>query len=180
MASSRADMRERVARSIKWIWLGPVAFVVHDAEEVFVLERWLRRHAEELPSIVSRVFGALTTRQFAVGVAVLALGYALASAHGARALRLGSRPWPYLIVTGAFVGNAITHVLQSALFRGYTPGVVTAVLVSLPYGWLAGRALLEDGVVTRRVEAWCVVAGIVGQLPLALLALSAGRQLGAG
>jgi hypothetical protein len=95
-------------------------------------------------------------------------------------LRVHRTPWPYLLVSGAFVGNAITHVLQSALFGGYTPGVVTAVLVSLPYGWLAGRALLAERVVSARTLGWCVTAGVASQVPLALLALTAGRRLGTG
>jgi hypothetical protein len=167
-------------RSSKWLWLGPVAFVIHDAEEVLVFESWLRGHAPALPPIVRDLFGGVTTRQFATAVVVLALGYAIASALGVRSLSSGRRPWPYLVATGAFIGNAITHVLQSALFVGYTPGVVTAILVSLPYGWFAGRMLVREGVVTRLVAAWCVVVGIVGQVPLALLALRLGRQLGRG
>lgn len=162
------------------MWLGPVAFVVHDSEEALAFEPWLRQHLAELPAIMRPLLGGMTTRQFAAAVAVLAIGYVVASALGVSQLRSRRPPWPYLIVTGAFVGNAITHVLQSVLFGGYTPGVATAVLVSLPYGWLAGRALLVEQVVSRRMLAWCVAAGVAGQVPLALLALSAGRRLGAG
>jgi EamA domain-containing membrane protein RarD len=147
---------------------------------VLVFEPWLRRHGAELPPLVRALFGTMTTRQFAAGVAVLALGYVAASAAGVRMLRSGRAPWPYLIVTGAFAGNAITHVLQSVLFRGYTPGVVTALLVSLQYGWLAARSRLAEQIVSRRALGWCVTAGVVGQIPLALLALRAGQRLGMG
>jgi hypothetical protein len=84
----------------------------------------------------------------------------------------------YVVVTGAFVGNGITHVLEAAAFRGYTPGVVTAVLISLPYGWLAARALVREGLARRRTLLVALAVGIAAQVPLALLALAVGRQIG--
>jgi len=166
-------------RSIHWVALGPVAFLVHDAEEVLVVEPWLRRHGHELPAVVQPLVGALTTRQFASAVAVLLLGYGIAAALGVRALRRGRRPWPYLLVSGAFVANGITHLLQSAVLGAYTPGVVTALGVSLPYGWLAGRALHRDDHIPRRLLLGVVAVGLLAQVPLAWLALQAGQQLGA-
>jgi hypothetical protein len=165
-------------RSVRWIALGPLAFLVHDAEELLTFGPWLRRHEESLPGIVRTLFGGVSIPQFGAAVAVLLLGYVAASALGVRSVHRGERPWPYLVVTGAFVGNAVTHVLQSAMFRGYTPGVATAVLVSLPYGWMAARAIAAESVATRSTLGWTAAAGIVIQVPLALLALLAGRQLG--
>lgn len=166
-------------QSIRWVWLGPVAFLVHDAEEVLVFASWRRRHAHELPTFVRPVVDALSTQQLAVAVAVLLAGYVVAALLGARALVHGRRPWPYLLVTGAFVGNGITHVLQAVAFGGYTPGVGTAVLVTLPYGWCAGRALRQDGVVPPRLLAALLLVGVALQVPLAWLALQTGRRLGA-
>jgi hypothetical protein len=166
-------------RSIQWVALGPVAFLVHDAEEVLVIEPWLRRHGHALPAVVQPLVGTLTTRQFASAVAVLLLGYSIAAALAIRALRRGQRPWPYLLVSGAFVANGITHLLQSAVLGGYTPGVVTALSVSLPYGWMAGRALHRDEGISQRLMLGVVAGGLLAQVPLAWLALHAGRQLGA-
>jgi hypothetical protein len=161
------------------MWLGPVAFVVHDAEEVLVFETWMRRHAGALPAPVRPLLEAMDTRQFALAVLVLLAGYIVATALGVRALRSARRPWLYLVVTGAFVGNGLTHLLQAAAFGGYTPGVVTAAVVSIPYGWATGRALVADGIVPRRLLLVLVGAGVALQVPLAWLALHAGRRLAA-
>jgi hypothetical protein len=168
-----------MVRSIRWMWLGPVAFLVHDAEEVLVFEPWMRRHGGALPAPVRPLVAAMDTRQFAAAVLALLAGYLVASALGVQALRAGRRPWPYLVVTGAFVGNGLTHLLQAVVFGGYTPGVITAAVVSLPYGWVAGQTLVADGVVSRRHLVALIVAGVVLQVPLTWLALQAGRQLGA-
>ena len=168
-----------MVRSIRWVWLGPLAFLVHDAEEVLVFESWMRRHGPELPAVVRALLGPLSTRQFAFAVLVLFSGYVFASLVGARAIRRGRRPWPYLVITGAFVGNGLTHLLQAAAFGGYAPGVVTAAVVSLPYGWGVGRALIADEIVPLRLMFALLGMGVALQAPLAWLALQAGRQLGA-
>lgn len=161
------------------MWLGPLAFLVHDVEEVLVFEGWVRRHGRELPAGVRALLGPLSTHEFAAAVLVLLTGYVVASFLGTHALRRGRRPWLYLVITGAFVGNGVTHLLQAVAFGGYTPGVVTAAVVSLPYGWGAGRALIADGIAPRRLLLVLLGAGLALQVPLAWLALQAGHQLGA-
>jgi hypothetical protein len=115
------------------IWLGPIAFLVHDAEEIATVEPWLRRHGAELPGFV-QPFAGVTTGQFAAVVAVLFVGYVLAAWHGVHAVRNGRLPLPFLIVSGVFVANGLTHLAQALYFRGYVPGVITALLVNLTYG----------------------------------------------
>jgi hypothetical protein len=157
------------------VWLGPVAFLVHDAEEVLMFERWIRGNVGALPTPM-RPLVDVTTQQFAIAALALLFGYFVASALGARALNAGRRPLLYLVVTGAFVGNGLTHLLQAGVFGGYTPGVITAALVILPYGWGAGRSLMADAVVTRRLGLALVGIGVVLQIPLTWLALKlAGR-----
>jgi hypothetical protein len=162
-------------RATTWMWLGPVAFLVHDAEEAAVLAPWLREHGRELPAFVQPVFNAVTTRQFVVALGILAGGYAVASAVGVWSVGRGERPLPWLLATGAFVANGFTHVMQTAIFGGYTPGLVTALLVSLPYGWLAARALRRDHVVPPRLLVWMLAAGLLVQVPMVLLVLSVVR-----
>jgi hypothetical protein len=123
----------RDSRVFRLIWLGPIAFLVHDAEEIATVESWLRRHGTELPGLV-QPFAGVTTGQFAAVVAVLFVGYALAAWHGVHAVRNGRIPLPFLIVSGVFVANGLTHLAQALYFRGYVPGVITALLVNLPYG----------------------------------------------
>ena len=167
----------RGARAVSWIWLGPVAFLVHDAEEIATIAPWVRAHRAQLPALAQPLAG-IDTRQFALAVAVLLAGYAAAAWHGARAVRRGRPPVPFLVATGALVANAVTHLLQALYFGGYTPGVVTSLAVILPYGYAAGRALRHHGVASAASLRWAVAAGLVLQIPLALLALAAGRSWG--
>ena len=164
-------------RVVAWVWLGPAAFLVHDTEEIVTIAPWLHTHAAQLPAL-ARPLAGVGTRQFLLAAAVLFVGYLLAAWHGARAVRRGRTPLPWLFVSGAFVANALTHLLQALYFGGYTPGVVTAMSVSLPYGYAAGRALRRHGVASAAALRWAVAAGLVLQVPIVLLALAAGRAWG--
>jgi hypothetical protein len=156
----------------RWIWAGPVLFLIHDTEEILTIAPWLRDHGAELPSVLRR-FSGITTGEFALAVLVLFLGFLAVAAHGARRARQGRVSVPFLLVAGAFAGNGITHLGQAALLGGYTPGLVTALLMVLPYGVLLGEQMRRTGLVTRRTWVGAVAAGVVLQVPLILLVLLA-------
>ncbi|MEO8450343.1 MAG: HXXEE domain-containing protein [Gemmatimonadota bacterium] len=158
-----------------WMWLGPLAFAVHDTEEILTVEPWLRAHAGSLPELV-QPFATITASQVSFAIAVLSVGYLVATWHGTRAVKAGASPVPFLLLTGAFVGNGVTHGLQALAFRDYVPGLVTAILVSLPYGWGIARACLRGGIASRRKLLWIGGLGLILQVPLALLALLAARS----
>ena len=159
-------------RTRGWIWAGPAVFLLHDAEEVLTIESWLREHGTELPPLVHRFLG-VTARQFALAVLLLFAGFLAAAAHAAWRAQRARASLVFLLLAGTLVGNGLTHIAQAVLFRGYTPGVVTALLVVLPYGYVLGERLRASGLATRRMWAVAIAAGTVVQIPLAALMLSA-------
>jgi hypothetical protein len=155
-----------------WIWAAPAVFLVHDAEEILTVEPRLRAHRTELPAVF-QPFGTITERQFTLAVALLFVGVVDVAAHGVRQARRGRASLPFMLVVGALLANGLTHLGQATYFRGYTPGVVTACLLVIPYGYLLAARLLATGLVTRRNLAGAVAAGAVVQSPIAALALLA-------
>jgi Protein of unknown function with HXXEE motif len=117
-----------------------VAWVVHDIEELFTMPHWGRRNATRLrrmyPRVPERVWSALDPSRVQVAVAIGLVGLVMlgAAVDGART---GGRSPYFQIALLAFGLHAIVHLGQSALARGYTPGVVTAVLVVAPFSWWA-------------------------------------------
>ena len=166
-------------RTSTWIWLAPLAFVIHDAEELATLVPWLRAHALELPAILQPHAAGVTTRGMAVSVAILLAAFVLAAWHGERRAQHGARSWPFLVAAGALAGNALTHVGQAAYFGGYTPGVATAVLVTAPYSVCLARALERATLVTRRRAVSLLLLGVLLQVPIALAAWAVGGHLAA-
>ena len=162
-------------KATSWVWAGPAAFAIHDTEEVATIGPWLRTHRAQLPEPVQSVMN-ITTREFAIAAGVLALGFALAAAHGVVSVNHKRLSIPFLLIAGAFVANGLTHVLQAAAIRGYTPGIVTAVFLVLPYGVGLERSLVASHLATRRTCLSALAAGAVLQVPLVLLAIAAARR----
>jgi len=118
-------------------WLVPLLFALHNAEEAPRMATWVRR-------VTPRFMPPITAFQFAVAVALLTLLVLLLTLAAARALplRLG-----VLLMAGVqaiiFV-NALTHVGSALWYRGYTPGLATAVLLTVPFSLYLFHRLLAS------------------------------------
>ena len=161
------------------LWLFPVAFFIHDAEEVFTMERFVRARLGGVPVPLARL-AHITTGQFAVAVVGLLVVCVALTALAAGALRPGWRLWLLQVVLAACLANAFTHVAQTLIFRAYTPGVITAVLVSLPYGVYVFRRLLAARLIRARQLAGLLVLGLFLIPALALPTLLAATWLWPG
>ena len=65
---------------------------------------------------------------------------------------------------------------QAIWFGGYVPGLMTALLVSMPYGLSAARAYRRAGLASVGELAAAGGLGLLLQMPLALAGLAAGRM----
>ncbi len=174
------------------IWLFPLAFLIHDGEEIATVEWWMRTNGGALRDRLGRLKLAgrrsladsplvravlaraeeTNTARFSAIVAGLFVGICAAAALAAS----GS----YLWVTGAliiFFVHIFTHLGQTLLARRYTPGVVTAVVIALPYSvWALGR-LLADGAVTWATVWSSLPIGLAGVTALFVMGYALGRLL---
>lgn len=160
-----------------FILLTPVVFLIHDAEEVATVARWTREHGEVIPAF-ARGLLPIDTGQFAAAVALLFVILSIVSFLAARKPESGIAVRVWLVLLAALTANGITHPAQALFVGGYVPGVVTAVLVVIPFGVLAWRRAIADGVTSRRAILPLFLAGLAIQLPIVVLALLFGRGAG--
>lgn len=162
------------------LWLLPVVFFIHDGEEVMTMERWLRKH-KDLPWIQTKSpvrirWDIHITLQFAY--AVLLLGFVLACMTWLAVSRLeaqgGSLAFLFAGFTAVFLLDGIKHAAASLAVRSYTPGVITAVLLEIPYGVYALYRLIREGIVNPAD----VLLGTAIALPVTLLLVWSGLTLG--
>jgi len=152
------------------IWMLLIVFVLHDLEEIIVVENWLIRHRERLarsiPAFLQKTFQpmlSMSTAQFSVAVTCI---FAVLSA----AVLLTVLTWQagtylpfFLVCLHVLFLHVFTHIGQSLLFRTYTPGVVTAVVLVLPYSVYTYYRLLAEG--------WISWSMIGETLPFSLLVI---------
>ncbi|MEU4762855.1 HXXEE domain-containing protein [Actinosynnema sp. NPDC023794] len=132
MPSKSGAVGEEVGKRVTWGLLA--AWVVHDLEELATMARWTRGR-KHVPTT--------TTTEAAIAIGVVGVVIAAAAADGARTC--GRSKFFQSALTG-FGLHAVMHVASSALFRGYTPGVLTAPTVVAPFSWWALRRLRRAGI----------------------------------
>lgn len=146
-------------------WLFPIAVVLHNAEEAIWMPGWEADHAAQLPIAVP---GAAKVRLalFVLTVAVLVVT-ALSARKGPGTI------WAYLTfgyIVAILANVFVPHVPAAMLFRGYVPGLITAVAINLPLmSYLVVRAIRDGWVRGRKAVASAVavpaaLAGLIAML----------------
>jgi hypothetical protein len=135
--------------------LAPPIFVAHFLEESPRFVPWFNAHVAR--GITPDAFWTVNLTGLVITV-VLVAGVWATREEG---LLLPMVAWLSFLM----LANAIFHVTAAIVDRGYVPGLVTAVVLYLPYcAWIAAQLVR-----TRRLPASAVVAAaVLGGLPMAI------------
>ncbi|WEV52591.1 HXXEE domain-containing protein [Bifidobacterium sp. ESL0704] len=114
-------------------WILPIAFVLHDFEEMIMVPAWKQRESSSTNPIKRRAFGAVTDGPaLCSGVAEEMVLLVVVSI----VCKLTGGTTLYLASCVAYTFHLIVHVLACPLAHGYIPGVITA-LIQMPFmAWL--------------------------------------------
>jgi hypothetical protein len=120
----------------------------------------------------------VTTHQFVIAVTFLTLGVFLATYFGVEYLHNSTG---YLLVMGIqailFFNAFIPHIGSTIRFRMYSPGVVTATLITLPFSfYLFHRALIENMITWKQLWTLLAIAPIA-MVFFAYVSLRIGKAL---
>ena len=105
----------------RFYWLVPAAFLAHCGEELPRFPRWATEH-----------FGTTTTRFYIASHCALVPLVLVSGARGAGQPNNRRAAFFATSVAAALGLNAVFHVATTALFRRYSPGLVTGVSAVLP------------------------------------------------
>ncbi|QDQ02938.1 HXXEE domain-containing protein [Lysinibacillus fusiformis] len=142
------------------IWLFPILFIFHDFEEIIMIEKWLTlnrcRLYERFPKkIADRIVlqFSMSTAQFAVAVLFIFLFVSSSTIMAIQYLNNGValNLYFFIAVTLVFFIHAFTHIGQSILFRAITPGVITSVIIILPYSFVLYHSLFIHEIITWKI-----------------------------
>jgi len=160
--------------SLMWLFLA--AFMIHDFEEIIVVESWMKKNYQRIHPLVPKSIGNLLremsgvkSSQFAVAVFVEFIVFIpvtyLAVEHKHYVLFVGFNALLFI--------HVFTHLAQSIFVKSYTPGVVTGLLVVLPYSLYLFYRMLDQELVTMKQILLYAPTGLL-VIPLVLL----GHKLG--
>jgi hypothetical protein len=140
-------------------------------EEAPFMENWSKR----LPL---RVHPIVSTKQFVIAVTFLTVTGFILTFLGVEIWKQSSG---YLLVLGiqmVLAFNAfVPHILTTIRFRLYSPGVVSALLITLPFSFYLFHRALAENLLTRN-QLW-ILLGLApfAMVISALLSLKIGQTL---
>lgn len=157
----------------RWIASTPVIYLAHDLEELATVRQWVAGHWDRLPPVIADWIGTNTdlTHIYAIAitlifVAMAAIAIAAASPRASRTMLL-----VFALTVTIRLGNALLHIGEAAFTRSYVPGLVTAVLLVVPYSiWLVLR--LERAALVRHEAVHVLfISGLLLQIPVIAVVL---------
>lgn len=161
------------------IWLFIVIFVLHDLEEIIWVESWIKKNKKQVVNKVpTRIKNQLnkmlniTSGQFAVAVLLEFIIFIpitfIAVEHG--------KFFMFISINSLFLLHVLTHVGQSLYLRMYTPGVVSAVILVLPYTLYLFTRLIREGLITWGLVLLSIPVGFL-IIPIVLLGHELGKRI---
>lgn len=132
--------------------LAPVIFVAHVAEEAPGFVAWINSHVT--PDVSPSTFWQINTTAFVITVVVSAVAWL----DGSGVSGVAMAGWISFLM-GA---NAFVHIGGAMVDRGYVPGLVSAVLLYLPFCALVFWRVKRNGSSTGVL----LVSAVVGAFPM--------------
>lgn len=166
------------------IWLFPLAFILHDLEELLFFEPWLKKNAglimarlgRRLPSFLIKQLETIvnkSTSQFAVPIGLIfiltCISSLLAAQYGKYAL--------FLMASSLFFMHGFMHIGQAILLRKYVHVLITSILIVLPYGIILFWNLLASHITTLSSLLIDCGIGIIIAVPFILIMHAIGEAL---
>ena len=144
----------------------PVAFLIHDLEEILVQHKWMLTHKDDLVrrfpwfQPMLRHLCSLTPKAFTIAVLEELLILILATVYYLVGGPYAMEVWTALFV--AFSIHLVVHVGQGIMIRGYVPGLITSILL-LPYSYFVINCICQD-----MSSGKLILLGIIGFVAIAL------------
>ena len=151
------------------LWLVPIFLTIHNIEEAPFMETWSQRLPMKLPLTI-------TTRQFAIAVTFITIAGFIITYLGVEYLANQTGYWLVLGMQAILLFNAfVPHIATTIRFRMYSPGVITAVLILLPFSFYLFRRAFEENFLTWS-QFW-IMLGIspVAVAIIAMISLQIGK-----
>lgn len=134
------------------IWLFPIIFIFHDLEEIITIESSMAANKDKYPKTnfvemtlrMRKKLGS-TAAQLAVSATWILL---IISFTAVTTAHFSSDRGGFLLFTAIlnlFVLQATMHIVQSMMFRCYTPGILTSLFLLIPYCLVTYYFLAESG-----------------------------------
>ena len=144
-----------------WIYL-VIAWCIHNLEEALTMSNWLGINETKLPYAK---FIPISTMQQSLPIALIIATLLLFLIP----ILVIYKKWDnriFGVVLGICLINAIGHILTTIVFEGYSPGVITAIILNLPLSVFIIRRLFKYNLLKNFSWVHIFAYGIIAFIPL--------------
>jgi hypothetical protein len=146
------------------LWLFPIAFALHEAEEWNIM-KWYHRNYSDLPPATDR-----SARTWIVFISLVGFAWtAIAVLPGSPSVAA----FVLLPLVAIAIQNGLQHIYWLFCFRQYAPGVVTSVLLVIPIGGYIVAMAVQQG----HVPIWYVAIWAALMIPGLVQTVRAGNEM---
>ena len=144
-----------------WYLLVGLAFAVHNSEEGLAAGRLLEFLQSDAPRFLRELYAGITVFELQVGLIVLTALGIVVTAVAVRSSTASASAFGMMVFAAVLGLNAVAHIGLSIAARSYVPGLVTAIVITLPVSVLL--------LLRARREAWLSTSVFWAIFPVAAL-----------
>ena len=135
----------------KILWLLPIIFAIHNLEELWLLEDWVKTFTNDRKFAFIKNFYRFDTLAFAMILLTLAVAVIIFLAYR----KQSNITFHLMILCNSLLFiNSLTHLAQFFVFRKYVPGLFSAIILMMPFTFYILLFFLRNKNITLRM---CVV-----------------------
>jgi hypothetical protein len=134
---------------------------IHNLEEALSMPAFLPARNLSIPDTLRSLLPPITYRQFLIALIIVSIIPYLIALFGRLDGENGKGVCLLLGVQVVMLINVFAHAMMAVVMRGYTPGVITAFAVNLPFSVYLLRRAVKERWVPRRVMALLFPVGLI-------------------
>jgi hypothetical protein len=155
------------------IWLLPVVYIIHNTEEGLTMVGWLGEHSSAFPELFYKFLPKSFWEKFSI-IRTLALIITVLLPLILAFFQRYKEKYKFMVLLFVLASwitfiNGSQHIIFTLLLRTYTPGVVTALFLNLPFSLGLVISLEREYTWLRAQRIKWLVVSIICYLPLILL-----------
>jgi hypothetical protein len=161
---------------INLMWILPLLAFLHNLEEVMTMGSFWRSNPW-IQSLPFYTFMQSTDLQFLVSVAILTLIVVLITYLASKNPSKGKSMNLFILVLLLILVNAIIHLIQALIFRSYVPGLITGLLLIVPYSLILFHRIFQEELISKIRFILMLFLGLILQIPIIITTLGIGKLL---
>ncbi|MDQ0177576.1 HXXEE domain-containing protein [Bacillus chungangensis] len=152
----------------KILWLLPIIFAIHNLEELWLLEDWVKTFTNDRKFAFIKNFYRFETLAFAMILLTLAGAVIIFFAYR----KQSNITFHLMILCNSLLFiNSLTHLGQFFLFRKYVPGLLSAVILMMPFTFYTLFLYIKNKSITPKMAAVYLGISVLAMGPIIIIFL---------